>query len=126
MFQAKDIMTTNLITIKPDEFVKDAVKLIVNNNITGLPVINDNKEVIGIVSEKDLLDLLFNPDDLDAPISKIMMTRVTTIPGDATLFDVGETFLINSFRRLPVVNKKNQIIGLISRRDLLKTIDELK
>lgn len=126
MFQAKDIMTTNLITIKPDEFVKDAVKLIVNNNITGLPVVNNNMEVIGIVSEKDLLDLLFNPNDLEAPISKIMMTRVTTIPGDATLFDVGDIFLSNSFRRLPVVNSKKQIIGLISRRDLLKTIDELK
>lgn len=126
MFQAKDIMTTNLITIKSEAKVKEAVKLIVKNNISGLPVVDENGEVIGVVSEKDLLDLLFNPDDLDAPISKIMMTRVTTIPGEATLFDVGEVFLSNSFRRLPVVDSENKIIGLISRRDLLRTIDKLQ
>lgn len=126
MFQAKDIMTTKLITIGPEAKVKEAVKLIVKNNISGLPVVDETLKVIGIVSEKDLLDLLFNPEDLDAPISKIMMTRVTTIPGDATLFDVGEIFLSNSFRRLPVVNENSCIMGLISRRDLLKTIDKLK
>lgn len=126
MFKAKDIMTTKLITIKPDAKVKDAVKLIVKNNISGLPVINENTEVIGIVSEKDLLDLLFNPEDLDAPISKIMMTRVTTIPSEATLFDVGDLFLSNSFRRLPVIDDKGRMVGLISRRDLLKSIDKLK
>ncbi len=126
MFQAKDIMTTKLISIGPEAKVKEAVKLIVRNNISGLPVVNKDNEVIGIVSEKDLLDLLFNPEDLEASISKIMVTRVTTIPGDATLFDVGEVFLSNSFRRLPVVDDKNRIIGLISRRDLLRTIDKLK
>lgn len=126
MLHAKDIMTTKLITIKPDAKVKDAIKLIVKNNISGLPVIDENREVIGIVSEKDLLDLLFNPKDLDAPISKIMMTRITTIPGEKSLFDVGEIFLSNSFRRLPVVDEDKKIIGLISRRDLLRTIEKIK
>lgn len=126
MFKACDIMTKNLITITPNARVKDAVKLIVKNNISGLPVLNKDETIEGIVSEKDLLDLLFNPEDLKANVAKIMMTRVTTIPEEATLFDVGEIFLSNSFRRLPVVDRQNRLVGIISRRDLLKMIDKLK
>jgi len=57
MIRAKDIMSTNVISVKKDDPIFEAVKLLVENNISGLPVVDDDMILTGILSEKDVVDL---------------------------------------------------------------------
>ncbi len=56
MLRARDVMSTNVISVKKDAPIFEAVKLLVENNISGLPVVEDDMTLVGILSEKDAVD----------------------------------------------------------------------
>ena len=63
MFNVDTIMTTNIISVTKDTEIYEAIRIMVKNNITGLPVVNDDMTLAGIISEKDVLSLLYNAQD---------------------------------------------------------------
>ena len=60
MFEIEDIMTKNVITVNRETTIQEAIRIIVENNITGLPVVNRKMQLVGIISEKDVMTLLYN------------------------------------------------------------------
>lgn len=118
---AQDIMTTNLITIREDTKARDAIKLILDKRISGLPVVRENMSLAGIVSEKDFLQLAFYDNIDDAKVADFMITEVITAGKDTDLLEICEIFMNNNYKRIPVVDD-NKLIGIISRKDMLKYV----
>ena len=118
---AQDIMTTNLITIREDTHVRDAIKIILENRISGLPVVRDDMSLAGIVSEKDFLQLAFYDNIDDAEVADFMSRDVITATKETSLLEICELLMQNNYKRIPIV-EDNKLIGVISRKDMLKFV----
>ena len=122
----KTYMTTRLITLRKDMDVYFAIGLLLKNNISGAPVIDDNNNLCGILSEKDCLRIFANGSFYDMPggsVSQFMTDVVLTVEATSDLFSVADKFLKHNFRRMPVVIGK-KLVGQISRRDVLRAIQD--
>jgi acetoin utilization protein AcuB len=126
MLKAKDIMQTDLIVVnKNTPFIK-AIELIAKHRITGLPVVEDGMNLVGVVSEKDLLALTYhlitqNLDEIKKYTVESLMTKdIITFHADDNLADVCQCFVGSPFRRVPIV-EGNKLVGLITRKDLIFT-----
>jgi len=119
---AKDIMTKGTIKIKPDTSVIKAIDLLLENKISGLPVVDDDLHLVGVLSEKDLLNILFEKNvDVNAPVERYMTKKVIRFDQEASVVDICEVFLKQNIRRVPIA-KDDQLVGIISRRDILRMI----
>lgn len=122
---ARDIMSSRLIVAKETMNVEEALKLLVNNKITGLPVVNGKGKMVGIISEYDIIARVAKGKELSAesfkgelPYTKI----VEAVNEDTTLEDILERFISAKCRRLPVLDKAGLLVGIISRRDVMKVL----
>lgn len=122
---AKDIMSSRLIVAKEEMNVEEALKLLVNNKVTGLPVVNTKGEMVGIISEYDIIVSVSKQKKVDPesfrgalPYTKV----VEAVREDTTLEDVLERFISAKCRRLPVLDKGGRLVGIISRRDVMKVL----
>ena len=124
MLTARDVMQTNLITITAETSAVDVINILGEKKLTGLPVVNDEGNLIGIITEKDVLKIAYqiisgsyNPNT-DKMVGDMMITEVTTFGPDDNLADICQSFMTRPFRRVPVV-EDGKPIGIISRRDII-------
>jgi len=123
--EAKDIMTRQVICIRKDTPILEAIKLMVQNNITGIPVVEDDMTLVGMLSEQDVLRLFHTyEDEKDRTVNDFMTQPVVHFEEDEPLLDVCYCLRDNSMRRVPVTSN-GKVTGLISRSDILKCILEL-
>lgn len=125
-----DYMSTKLVTFKADQKVVDVVNLLVKHKISGGPVVNENNELIGIISEGDCIKQIsesryHNMPMEDATVANHMVTNVETIDGNMNIFDAANHFLQAKRRRFPIV-ENGKLVGLISQKDVLKAALNLK
>jgi len=125
IFKVKRAMTTNVVTISPDATVDDACAMLLRHHISGLPVVNADNHLVGIVSERDLLELFSDSSCDSHSISEYMQRKVLTVTEDDHLTDVVDLFVRQGFRRIPVV-RGQELVGVISRRDLIRFIRDLR
>ncbi|HEG43038.1 MAG TPA: CBS domain-containing protein [Phycisphaerales bacterium] len=123
MNETKTIMTTNVVTVKSDTPIDRALELLIEKNITGLPVVDDDRTLIGIISEKDMLKLLPDLEDESATVADFMTKKITCFDQDEDLIAICECLMNNNFRRVPIVSN-GKLVGVISRRDIIKYIIE--
>ncbi len=123
MFETKGVMTTDVIAVKRHTPISRVVEILVNNDITGLPVVNDDMTLAGIISEKDVLCLLFDLEDESAKVEDFMTKDVVSFEQDEDLIAICECLVNNNFRRVPIV-ADGKLVGIISRRDIIKNILE--
>ena len=124
----KDYMTikNNLISFKPDSDIHQVIKILIKHSISGAPVINNKGDLVGIISEKDCLGVLLEITMHELPggqVEKYMSTEVISIDQNRSIIEAVEMFQNSNFRRFPVVDGK-QLVGLLSRRDVLRAIEE--
>lgn len=122
MLETKDVMTKDVICIKKDTPVVEALKLMVNNNVTGIPVVEEDRTLVGILSEQDVLRLFhtFN-EEKDRTVSEFMTQPAIHFGQDERLIDVCYCLRDNSIRRVPVTSD-GKVVGVISRSDIIKCI----
>jgi len=128
--KVRDYMTTNLITFKPDQPIQEVVQAIIKYKISGGPVVNENKELIGVISEGDCLKQLSESRYYNMPlehdnVEKRMARDVETIDGNMDIFDAANKFLNSKRRRFPIV-EHGKLVGQISQKDILKAALNLK
>ena len=128
--KVKDYMTTNLITFKPNQSVQEVVEALIKNKISGGPVVNDRKELVGIISEGDCLKQLSESRYYNMPlehdnVEKRMAKNVETIDGNMDVFDAANKFLNSKRRRFPIV-ENGKLVGQISQKDILIAALQLK
>ena len=121
MVPVKSIMTYDVITIKEDTQIYKVISILVDNNISGLPVLTDDGSLIGIVTEKDVMKLMLNADvkDMTKPVSEIMVSDVVSFNEEDDVTIVYKCLMENVFRRVPILSE-GKLVGIVSRRDIIK------
>ena len=125
--RVRDYMAGKLITFKPDTDVLDAIHELVQQRIAGAPVVNDQGELVGMLSELDCMTVALNAGyygDWGGPVSDYMTPDVESVDADMNIIDLAQKFLQTKYRRFPVL-RNNRLVGQISRRDVLRALKEL-
>ncbi len=125
MFKAKTVMKTDLVTATRDTPIYEAIRTLVQKNITGLPVVNDDMSLAGIITEKDMLSLLYNIEDKLSKVEDFMTKDPICFNADDSLIDIAECFIKNNFRRVPIV-AEGKLAGIVSRKDIIAYILKLR
>lgn len=127
----EEYMTRDLITFKKDTDINVVIKSLLDNKISGAPVLNDNGQVVGLIDDKDCLNVLFGnvynrlPTTTDT-VSNYMSNVMKSISIDQNILDVALVFVSSPYKRLMVMDNNNKLVGQISRVDILRAIMELK
>ena len=125
MLKAKDIMITDLITVKSQTSVYQAIQELMDNNITGLPVVDDDMTVVGVISEKDMLKLLYDLEKDGGTVADHMTETAASFDPEDNLLDICNCFMKNPFRRVPILSD-GKLAGIISRADIIEYILKVK
>ena len=147
MRTAQDIMTHEVITINPEADITEAVKILLDKGINGLPVVDDAGQLVGILCQSDLVRMqktlpipsLFTLLDgfvplsssalLEAEVKRIaaskvsdaMSTKVVTVPPDMTIDEIAALMVDKKFHTLPVTDK-GRLLGIVGKKDVIKTL----
>jgi len=139
--KVSEIMTTGVRTARADTPVKEIANTMCFNKISGLPIVDENDKIIGIVSEKDLLKRMFPDmatiategrpnfeemeqgyaDTLQLVASDIMTTPVSSVTPDMPIMKAASLMCINNIRRIPVADN-DVVVGIVSIGDVHKAI----
>ncbi|MBT4864808.1 MAG: CBS domain-containing protein [Planctomycetaceae bacterium] len=120
MTTAREVMRQDVITLSPDDTAGDAIRLLLNNSISGAPVVDNEGHIVGLVSEYELLQVVYDRLLATVPVSEFMTREVISYGPDTTIIEVAGMFMAARIRRIPIV-EDGKLIGLLSRRDLLRT-----
>ncbi len=118
-----DYMTRRVITVAPHTNVVEAMGLMLKHKISGLPVVTDQGELVGMLSEVDAMRVVVQDayyDESAGVAADFMHAPVDTVSPDMDIYSLAERFIANHRRRYPVVNSSGALVGQISRRDVLK------
>lgn len=132
--RAHEVMTTEVVAVRPGSSAKDAAELLAERGFAALPVVDDEGHVLGIVAEADVLrgrlprdpraHVLRDVADGEPPpaeVRGIMTTEVRTVETTADVADIARLFVDARLRSVPVTDR-GRLVGIISRRDLLRTL----
>jgi CBS domain-containing protein len=126
MLKARDIMSTDVISVKKDDLIFDAVKLLVENNISGLPVVEDDMTLVGIFSEKDAVDLFYESEEAEnKTVNDYMTEPAVHFEENIALVNICDFLVKNIFRRVPVTSE-GKLVGIVSVKDVLNTVLQLR
>lgn len=123
-------MTTDLITFTPNQTIESVMQKLITHRISGGPVVNENNELIGVISEGDCIKQIsesryYNMPMQDKTIENHITMNVDTIDGNMNIFDAANKFLSAKRRRFPIV-ENGKLVGQISQKDVLKAAMTLK
>ncbi|MBT8092306.1 MAG: CBS domain-containing protein [Gammaproteobacteria bacterium] len=121
----KDYMARTLVTFKPDTDVLDAIHLLVKHRIAGAPVVDDEGNLIGMLSEYDCMKIALEAGyhgNWGGPVRDFMSDGVQTVDADMSIVDLAQVFVEKKFRRFPVM-QDTRLVGQISRRDVLRALE---
>ena len=122
MYAAKDIMTKNVICIHKDTPIFEAIDLMIINHITGVPVVDNNKNLVGILTEQDVLRLYYkNEEKINKTVSDFMTQPAIHFDEDEYVQDICDCLRDNSIRRVPITSN-GKVVGIISRSEIMKLI----
>lgn len=145
MLTAKDIMTSDTITVSPETTVTELAKLLTSHNIGGTPVIDEKGHLLGVVTENDLIDqkkkihiptvinildsviYLEKPERMEKEMMKFVGTKVEdiyskdpiTVNEDTTLEEIATIMADKNIHTLPVM-KGDKLVGVIGKQDIIK------
>ena len=121
-----DYMTKHLVTFRPEDSVFYAMDVFLDRNISGAPVVNDRGELVGVLSEVDVMQVVIQGsyyDETEGIIADYMKSPVDTVAPDLDIYSLAERFVKEHRRRFPVV-RDGKLVGQISRRDVLRAMRE--
>lgn len=127
MPRAKDVMITDLVVLRPETSVHEAMSLLMNREISGAPVIDAHGSVVGILTEKDCLSAVFRASYHQEPggsVAEYMSRQVHTVDAEMDVLEVIELFLRGPYRRFPVL-AGTRLVGQISRHDILRAVEAM-
>ncbi len=122
--QAKDVMLKEIIATGPDVPLKNAVKKLLDNKISCMPVVDDTGKLVGVISCEDVLNVAFDGYLNNTKVETVMTKNVVFFEPDTNLEEIAIVISKKHFHRIPIV-KDGKVIGIVSRRDIVKNIFHL-
>jgi len=141
--RVEDVMTMLVVTVQPDTSIHEAAQKLARNRISGAPVVTDGK-VVGVISEADLVRASLPPAPVDRGLSildmlsivgrgramprhrviaaDVMSSNVIQVPVGTSIWKAAELMDRRGVKRLPVVDDKEHLIGIVSRSDLVRAL----
>lgn len=140
---AKDIMTKEVVAVTEDTTLKEVAGLMARHRISGVPVLDKENKVAGVVSEKDFLKRMGEPEGMTfmavvseclegsgclavsirgKKASDIMSSPAITVGEDTPVLEIGKVLGKGLINRVPVVDEKGRLIGIVSRADLVRNV----
>ena len=142
--KVREIMTKEVVSVKPDDNAASALDILFKKHISGLPVIDDKGKLVGMFTEKEILAKVLpsylervgsfvyneNPKAVKQKIAglgnlkvkEIMRKEVVVVYEDVTLCEAAHLMLTQKARRTPVLNKSKEVVGIIAREDVVKAL----
>ena len=139
-----ELMTREVLTIPPDMSVKEAAQLLFEREISGLPVVDEKKKVIGMITEKEIIGMAlpqyaeqlgdFDVTLDDEPFIKkiaqadkirvkdVMRKEILCVNEDVSVAEIARLMIAKKARRIPVLDKNKKLAGIIARADIVKEI----
>ncbi len=139
-----EIMTKEIRTLAPEVFVTDAIKVLFDHKISGLPVVDVSGKLVGMFTEKDVLKAILpsyvsqvgnfvyenSPKTVKAKVSmlagftvaQLMRKEVVQVLEDTPVCEVARIMLTQNVRRVPVVDANSHVLGIVARSDVLENI----
>lgn len=125
-----EFMVRDIITFSSDTPIDEAISVMLKSNISGAPVVDGQNKVVGMLSEKDCLRVIMDEayyNSLnDHTVADYMTEEVSIIRTHTDLLSVAKAFIESSFRRFPVLDHNNRLLGQVSRKDVLKAVKQIK
>jgi len=120
-----DFMTSSVVTLTPDMSVGQAARALVRRGYSGAPVVDESRRLVGVFSETDALDTLASAAFYSLPEESVgdrMSAEVVSISPDADLYAATQKLRETGLKRLPVVDGDGRLVGLVTRRDVMKAL----
>ena len=118
MYQAADVMSKKVITVSPSATAEDTIRMLYLNRISGAPVVDADGELLGLITEFQLLGVVFDPELKEVRVGTFMTRDVLTVDESDLLSNVASLMVSHRIRRLPVV-RNNKVVGIVARRDVI-------
>ena len=115
---AQDIMTRKVCTIRPEASAQEAAQLLDQKRISGLPVVNGDNDIIGIVTEADIISKV---DREGLLVSEIMSHEVISVDEETSVSDIALLLTQRKIKRVPVV-QNGKLVGIVSRGDIVHAV----
>lgn len=125
----KEYMSASVVTFDPNDDVLEAIHTLVERRISGSPVLDGAGNIIGMLSEKDCLKVALEAgynEGMGGKVSDYMTRNVETIDADSSIMEVAKAFIDNPYKRYPVVDEEERLVGQISRADVLRAIEKIR
>jgi CBS domain-containing protein len=119
MLTAADIMKAELVTVHPDASLRDAIELLLKEEISGLPVVDDDGRLVGVITEFAMLAMVYDQTVQCQSVANHMTREVITVEADDPVSRIADLCIVHRVRRVPVM-KSGRLVGLIARRDVLE------
>ncbi len=119
-----DYMSKRLVTLAKDTDVIDAVKKLLDHKITSAPVVDQRGHLLGMFSEKDVMDIVLETvynQSMSGKVGDYMTTEVISVDADSSIVDLAEKFQQSTVRSFPVF-QDNELVGIVSRTDVLRAL----
>ena len=123
----RDYMAANLVTFTTDMDIMRAIHHLVENRISGAPVVDEHGNLVGVLSEADCLRVALSAsynETYGGSVEEFMSREVSSVDVDMSIVELAQLFLEKSYRRYPVT-EDNRLVGQISRRDVLRALEKL-
>jgi CBS domain-containing protein len=121
-----DVMTTEIYSVKPDDFVFEAIRLMGDKQVRRVPIINDAGTLVGIVTDRDIVvRAIAEGKSADTQIGDVMTSEIFSVKEDDFVFEAIRLMGDKQVRRVPIINERSELVGIIAMADVaLETEDE--
>lgn len=119
-----DYMSKRLVTLGKDTDVIDAVKKLLDHKITSAPVVDQQGHLLGMFSEKDVMDIVLEivyNQSMSGKVGDYMSTEIINVDFDSSIVDLAAKFQQSSVRSFPVFHD-HELVGIVSRTDVLRAL----
>ena len=119
MLMVKHIMIEDVVTVKSNITVKDAIRTLQEKHVGSIVITDESQKCVGIFTERDAIRIVAGDVPLDTALEQVMTKHVATIGEEASLDEARRLIISHGIRHLPVVNSRGELVGLFAVRRLL-------
>jgi len=121
MHETQAIMSRNVVSVRRNTPLSEVIELLVAEDITGVPVVNEDGTLAGIVTEKDIMSLLVEMRYASGTAEQYMTQDVVAFDVEDDIIAICERLVNSPFRRVPILSE-GRLVGIISRHDIIRYI----